>query len=313
MILIKIIFFLLMHSLKKKISCLVLCVTGAIFPYYSFHPSSEQAPHEKLLNSIDPEDRFYLDFYFRHLMLQDPLSYVLFGDKPMGLSAFSNPSSFSINQVLSDNFNKSLLLKKGFELHKKYLHLFSSKNFLFIFKETDNYIEIALVNRKNFLKVTKTAIKDFQAVLGNEFSGEKILEEFIKEREILEKPLRENHALLGLLLGYGKKNSFAFQRKIEVLKEMRTLHLYKIINSKVPSNGFNSLNAELASLDKKLLPFYEKDQQFSLITLPSFMADRQDRETQALTKKYIQQRKNITKAYQHGNFLEITFKKLASS
>src|SRR5579862_783402 len=183
MILIKIIFFLLMHSLKKKISCLVLCVTGAIFPYYSFHPSSEQAPHEKLLNSIDPEDRFYLDFYFRHLMLQDPLSYVLFGDKPMGLSAFSNPSSFSINQVLSDNFNKSLLLRKGFELHKKYLHLFSSKNFLFIFKETDNYIEIALVNRKNFLKVTKTAAKDFQAVLGNEFSGEKILEEFIKEKE----------------------------------------------------------------------------------------------------------------------------------
>src|ERR1700733_5076738 len=74
----------------------------------------------KALKSIDPEDRFYLDFYFRSLLFEDPLAYVLCGDKPMGLSGFWNPTNSSDSPLEPGCSQKSIIMKRGYELHKKY-------------------------------------------------------------------------------------------------------------------------------------------------------------------------------------------------
>jgi hypothetical protein len=215
----------------------------------------------------------------------------------MGISGFWNPPSFSDRPLEPGCPQKSLIMKKGYELHKKYQPLFQSKNFIFVFQETDDYTEIALVNRKHFIKAVARATEEFQGILGVEVSGESILDQFIQEKEILGKPLQQNHALLGILLGYGKKNSSNFQRKLEILKSQREFHLCDKNGQIVPSSGFNSLDEELDSLDKRLVPLWEPQLEFSLIDLPAFMVDPNDLETHRIRKKYVKQRKKIILAY----------------
>ena len=259
---------------------------------------------------MDPEDKFYLEFYFRHLLFEDPLAYVIYGDKPMAFSGFWNPTISSRDSLMPTCSQKSIILRKGYELHKKHHLLFQSKNLIFIFRETNNYTEIALVNRRNFLKAVTSSIGDFQKVLGSDISGESILDQFIKEREILAKPLKENHALLGILLGYGKKNSSTFHRKIEIIKSQKKFHLHAGKGTLIPSPEFDSLDEELASLNQHLLPMQEPHQEFSLVDLPAFMVDPYDLETQELKKKFIEQRKNIINIYRQGDFLKMTLKHL---
>ncbi len=277
------------------------------------HRESQQSKVAKLLKSIPSEDRVYLEFYFRYLLFDDPLAYVIFGDKPMALSGFWNPTP-SGNCLTPNISHNSVILRKGYELHKKYQHLLPSKNFIFVFRESDDYTEIALVNRKNFLKTTANSIEEFQKILGKKISGATILDRFVIEKEIFEKPLKENHALLGLLLGYGKKNSFRFQRKMEILKSTNAFHLHhKQEKCLRPSIGFDSLDEELAFLNQRLKPLEDPCQEFTLVNLPSFMVDSRDIETQGIKKKFIEQRRKITNIYRHGDFLEITLNYLASN
>jgi hypothetical protein len=293
------------------ITLLLLCGIFS-FWYQSDSRSFQRAQNARILKSIDPEDRFCLDFYFRSLLFEDSLAYVLYGDKPMGFSGFYNPTITSDSPLEPGCPQKSLILKRGYELHKKYQSLFQQKNFIFVFRETDDYTEIALVNRRNFLRAVARSSEDFQKVLGAEVTGESILDQFIQEKEILGKPLRENHALLGILLGYGKKNSSTFHRKIEIMKSQREFHLIDKKDHLTPSPGFNSLNEELDSLDKRLLPMRAAYQEFSLMDLPAFMVDPYDLETQKVKGKFIKQRKKIIDIYRRGNFLEITLEHLNS-
>ena len=155
-------------------------------------------------------------------------------------------------------------------------------------------------------------MEDFQRALGAAVSGESILDQFIREKEILGKPLKENHALLGILLGYGKKNSSTFHRKIEIMKSQREFHLCDKKNHITPSPGFDSVYEELDSLEKRLLPMSEPYQEFSLMDLPAFMVDPYDLETHKIKEKFIKQRKRIMDIYQRGNFLETTLEHLNS-
>ena len=277
------------------------------------HRNNQQAKIARILKSIKAEDRFHLEFYFRHLLFEDPLAYVIYGDKPMAFSGFWNPKISSGDSLMPSCSSRSIMLRKGYELHKKYQRLFQSKNLIFVFRESDDFTEIALVNRRNFLKTVAGAIEDFQKVLGVETSGEDILNQFIKEREILAKPLRENHALLGILLGYGKKNSATFHRKIEIMKSQKEFHLQAEKKALTPSIGFDSLDEELTSLNKRLLALQDPYQELSLVELPTFMVDPYDLETQEVRLKFVKQRKNIIDIYRQGNFLEITLNHFASS
>lgn len=303
-----------MTASGKGACFIILLLLGGIFSYrYQYDSRDCQGTKiSRILKSIEPEDRFYLDFYFRSLLFEDPLAYVIYGDKPMGFSGFYNPLISSDNPLEHGCSQKNLILKRGYELHKKYQPLFQSKNFIFVFRETDDYTEIALVNRRNFIKAVERSSEDFQRVLGVEVSGESILDQFIREKEILVKPLKENHALLGILLGYGKKNSSTFHRKIEIMKSQRKFHLSDKKDHLTPSPGFNSVNEELDSLNKRLLPMPESYQEFFLMDLPAFMVDPNDLETHEIREKFIKQRKEIIDIYRRGNFLETTLEHLNS-
>ena len=146
------------------------------------------------------------------------MAYVIYGDEPIGISGFWNPTVASDRPLMSGCSSKSSILKRGYKLHRKYQPLLQSKNLIFLFQETGDYVEVTLVNRRNFLKAVAESPEDFQRVLGAEVSGESILAQFIQEEEILAKPLKENHALLGILLGYGKKDASTFHRKMEIVK-----------------------------------------------------------------------------------------------
>lgn len=298
---------------SRKSACFItLLLLGVSYWYLCHSLDDQQTKVTKILRSINPEDRFYLDFYFRSLLFEDPLAYVIYGDKPMGFSGFYKPMISSDYPLQQGCSQRNLILKRGYELHKKYQPLFQSKNFIFVFRETDDYNEIALVNRRNFIKTVARSSEDFQRVLGAEVSGESILDQFIREKEILVKPLRGNHALLGILLGYGRKNSSTFHRKIEIMKSQREFHLLHKKGYLTPSPGFNSVNEELDSLSKRLLPMCEPYQEFSLIDLPAFMVDPNDSETHEIREKFIKQRKKIIDIYRGGNFLETTLEHLNS-
>lgn len=287
------------------ITSLVLC--GMLgFGWLAYSRNQQHVKVARILKAMGPEDRFYLEYYFRHLLFEDPLAYVIFGDKPMAYSGFWNPRVSSEEDLMPSCSQKSILLKKGYELHKKYRGLFQSKNLIFVFRETEDYTEVALVNRRNFIKAVKDSVADFQKTLGPNVSGQAILDQFIQEGEILVKPLKENHALLGILLGYGQKNSSAFQRKVEILRSQRQFRLHPERAGLTPSPGFDSIDDEFVFLDSHLLPMDEPYSEFSLIDLPAFMVDPYDSETAEIKNKFIRQRKRIIDVYRQGHFLETT-------
>jgi len=263
------------------------------------------------LHTIPKEERESLEWFFR--AFHQSSSYVLFGTKPMAFLCVQR-EEFSKSQICQVyNFIDSIykyyignfVELKGWEAWKKYKHLFPSSNFIFFENHDPRKITIFLINKREFLKKVEENIDLFRAVLGYRVTSQKILEACLSSTNLIRETLKDNDALLGILLGFGRHNAQLFSRRHQIENQ----------TSMKPSNGFISLEQEHIYINTKLQSFneFESDDcnQFNL-KLPCFIADLEHPETKKLKIAYKKQYKEIIKKYKGNDFLETTLRQFCN-
>lgn len=242
---------------------------------------------EATLSSMSKEDYAALDCFFRRMLLQDQFAYVLFGDKPVALSDYSiyDGSYPSMGELVVSLCRANIQRKYGCTVWEKYKNHFRMKNYLLLTQEdeSNNCVSIVIINKKNFLRKFNQNSDIFCRILGKEMTGKKLLQQIEIEGILKKETLNNSEELLGILLGFGKKNSWLYQREQEFEIEKQT----QLIQDPVKTS-------------------------FLFMKFIAFRVDPNDPETKELKKKYTKQRKEITKIYRENKFLETTLKRLCS-
>lgn len=284
-----------MKKVSKRSVLVLVFFACLVFALQKTFVTKRPSDIAKLLKSIPSEDRENLDFFVRFLFQRSQFGYVLFGTKPMAFEGYFEPSkSPTLFQTLS---HTNLKLRASCKTWIKYKHLFPLKKYSLLYADNeDGYREIVLIHKASFVSVVNQNIESFRRVLGSDISGELLLKKIEKREKPWNEVIQNHDALMGILLGYGKRNAWLFHRK---------KHL------PVSLQKSTSPKEEPLYLRKRLAPFAERDV-LSLVKLPMFLADLSDPETQALKAKYTQQRKCLTKISRE-NFVEAVLKELTST
>jgi len=268
--------------------------------FFSFQLLANETSVFSKIKTIPINERDSLEFFFKRVMASETFAFVLFGDKPMGLTFFTRTECLSEQEKKT---NPLLIFaqvdavhgrfRKGFDIWKKYHHLFSSQSYLFLeyhipFHPETTYV--FLINKKAFIDTIEKHLADFQQTLGDQVTPILLLKEIQQTKDVF-KVLKHNNLLIGILFGYGRHNSLLFQKKYDFLKRFPKKKMdcpYKLQmfnNTQLPLNSF-------------------------MLELPRFAADLNHPETKQLSQKYHSQLRKILKRYQSGDFLEVTLQQL---
>lgn len=260
----------------------------------------------KSVRKMSTEERFFLDYFFRALLLREGGAHVLMGTKPAVVGDFFAPeldkTMFFGNRFLK----KDTLLKKGYETWKKYQDLFPMTRYVLICNEdkSGELFHILLVHREKFLGEVGRNIEDFRRVLGAHMTPELVLSSIIQKKASCYEALNQHSALEGIILGFGKHNSWLFYRR-DLLDNRNLDFQYIPKKHELIENEINKINGKLQFFNSERNKLY-------FAALPRFLFDREDAETQDLLQKYFQSRREFTRHHRKGNFLEEILRELTS-
>ena len=190
--------------------------------------------------------------------------------------------------------------QRGWEVWQKYKHLFPIEKYVFVQQgdlDIPEMTTIFLVNKKAMLSTINRHFKEFRKVLGKDFNLSKIMGSFSKKTNTFDKNIKHHPALLGILLGYGKRNSWRYWEIGELRMQAKTNQ---------------SINCKLVNAQATFAPIFKEPypELGRPIFLPMFMCDQKTEKNKKLRKKYQQQRIDIDRKYQGNDFLEVTLMKL---
>ncbi|HSX10126.1 MAG TPA: FKBP-type peptidyl-prolyl cis-trans isomerase [Chlamydiales bacterium] len=247
--------------------------------------------------------------------------YVLFGDKPMSIETVD----LSSLKVLTIPNPRTIALVKGRELWQDLNLTSDKKEYVLKVFDVDSNCHFVCINRKAFLQTVADNLSLFRYALGPAVTPENLLNELVASSNPFQKVLKNDRAILEILLGCGKQNAIVHSRVVNI-SDPATLgqtEEFPFISKKLckawaasskkftkqqPSFGFQSLNDEESVLNK-LIVNSEKLKPFSSCQLPSFDCDPDSEETRALLNVYEQARAKILKATTSKTFLEETLRK----
>ena len=297
--------------------------------FFCVHTVEKKQPcQENVLSNLTPHENRSLSRICRGLLYSSSLGYTLFGDKPVSFISIYRESRIDDEQSF---FQKSLI-----SILRTCRQPIESACFAIVFEKTSRGEDIYLINKKAFLNAVERNLSLFQTLLEKKLTPQELLQDILQKG--LFEPLQGNHALFGIVLGFGRQNALNFDRRcilhppldgIPPWKEtygtrclvsqnkdfflrewLRSISLKK--GDSLPCSSFTTVQEALDELDKKLLPSSSEEDLLcspTSIPLPPFACDPTSQETQALIKKY-----TATKAYleiicNNDTFFEIAIKK----
>lgn len=249
--------------------------------YFFFAACSKNAPIPY------PQDieREKIEGFLSQFLLEEGGIYTLFGDKPITDICFFIGTSEDISlEGLSDEAMKRVVYidnesnLENWNVWKKYTQSIAYKQFCFIevpCPADPLHVLYVMLNLKEVKKIICQYEKEFWSRIGVNLQN---FEEEVKNpKSFFWKKILTDHYLMGLLHGYGEKNSIYFGKLLENL------------GSPIP---FTELRGPF-SPDNFPLPVYASSQQ----------GDSKKR-------SYEKQREKIKKIYKNKDFVEVTLKRL---
>ena len=188
-------------------------------------------------------------------------------------------------------------MRSGWKTWEKYQHLFPSAH---LWAENPKCypgsISILIVNEDRFNDVVNKNKRDFQEVLCREIvDGFQLIRE-AKNRSLLNEVLEGHQGLIGIVLGYGRDNSWQF---LEGCKN-------RTVIGWVWEEENGSFVEESIESDITLTDYY-----LSHYSCPSFAGDPNSAESLALKSEYLLTKQKVMEYYKGKNFLEATLSLLA--
>ena len=250
--------------MRKFSQCIVfflflVVIFGCTSSSYHEERIGTQTDVKKFLSSITSEERFSLEFFFRCLIQEDAIGYVLLGGKPMSfyscIKSKININSSKVHPLdKMDLFfvgidDKHVLFQKGLEIWKKYESHFCGKNVFFDVFEQDqelHFMQVSVFNKRLMVSLFDRyfqrfinfdpSIKDKESLFNLLLYDQKFKEKFYSKED-----------LLGICLGYGEKNAELFQKMVTLLTSMGRLDFTL---EKPSPDRLKSLENELVALER---------------------------------------------------------------
>lgn len=281
---------------------LILCAPFLVWICFQMRQTSLQfldrhgTEHTLSLSAGEKEKLFHL---MRLLFAEDNFAYTLLGRKPMSWATYRNPLPFT--GFLT--FRQSLLpycctLRAGWKVWSKYRDQLPPLNFWAEnFKYHPGAVSILIVNEEHFNRLVNEYQEDFQKILNRQkVTGSQLLTE-AATRSLIDEILQGHQALLGIVLGYGRNNSWEFLAKSNTNEPLGCV--WDDINTP-KSQGLRTRQGSV-TIEECLL----------LESLPSFAGYPDSEESLSLKKDYLLTQQEIFKYYRGKDFLETTLSLLA--
>jgi peptidylprolyl isomerase len=163
--------------------------------------------HEK--ERLNSDDAAILHVFFQTLFEKEGGGYVLFNQKPVCWSGFSENDNSMPGTLVHRN---SVAIKEGMRTWKS-LDLKGKNIFLHCCHKENSYgsIDLLLINRSLFLKTIEDNLSLFQYVLGPKVNPSSLLESLLSARDF-DSVLKGDRVLIGIILGFGTYNAIVGSR-----------------------------------------------------------------------------------------------------
>lgn len=258
------------------------------------------------LATLPKEQTLVLDWFFRNC-LQSFGGYVLCGNKPMCIEEIPKGSS-------SLKFSEWMYAKiLAFQLLKKW-HSQPDNKYIFLFCDYYNYSHMIIINRESFINTVNTNISLFRYILGRTLTAELLLNELVINQNRFWDILKDNNALIGILLGYGTNNALIHSRGLDLSKKQHPpqASMFPYFYSSVegtPSLGFSSIEEEITTLGQ--LQDCSRDiLTYSSYEVPCFGCEPESEETRLLLSTYEKNHAQIIQVAKQEDFLEKMLEKV---
>ena len=292
-----------LKSLVKLVS-FVLCgllIAILLFQYSQSRQTSlqyldQQGATHTLILSVKDKER--LTGLMQILFAHDSFAYTILGSKPISWETYQNSLPLSNWTNFYDSFSvHNRTLRSGWKTWEKYQHLFPSTH---LWAENPKChpgsISILIVNEDRFNDIVNKNKRDFEEVLCREImDGFQLLRE-AKNRSLMNEVLEGHQGLLGIVLGYGRDNSWQFHEGCKTRTPIGCVW--------GEENG--SFADESIQSDITLTDYY-----LSLCSCPSFAGDPNSEESLALKTEYLLTKQKVMDYYKDKDFLEATLSLLA--
>lgn len=289
------------NSLKNLVKPLSFVLCGLIIAILLWQYSQNRTISLHYLNqqgttytlALPVKERKRLAGLMQKLFAEDSFAYTILGSKPISWATYLNPLPLSDWTRFYDSFSEhNRTICSGWKTWEKYQHLFPSAH---LWMENPKcypgWISILIVNEDQFNDVVNKNKRDFQDVLCREIvDGFQLIRE-AKNRSLTNEVLEGHQALLGIVLGYGRDNSWKF---LEGCKK------------RTPIGCVWEEEAFDEAPNSTLTDYY-----LSLYSCPSFAGDPHSEESLALKTEYLLTRQRVLNYYKNRDFLEATLSLLA--
>lgn len=247
---------------------------------------------------LSVKDRKRLTGLMQKLFAEDNFAYTILGPKPVSWATYLKPLPLSNWTRFYDSFSEyHHTIRSGWKTWEKYQHLFPSAHlWIESSKSSPGWISILIVNEDRFNDVINQNKSDFQEVLCREIvDGFQLIRE-AKNRSLIDEVLEGHQGLIGIVLGYGKDNSWQFHEGCKNHKPIGW----------VWEEEDNYFSEETLESDITLTEYY-----LSLYSCPSFSGDSNSKESLALKTEYLLTKKKVMDYFKGKDFLEATLSLLA--
>ncbi len=272
----------------KKFIWVLLSLLAVLYQLNGYRKVGITTPYGEVFLPL--KDKKRIEYLFRELIIYHAAGYTLLGNKPVSFECVSKPVCKMDLLLLWHTFFPSNLKRYyAWKTWQKYEHLFNKGNFL-IWSEPSPWIEngelIVIANNHQVKQILQKHERDF-ALLKN-----------LETKVLFKESLQSHDGLLGILLGYGRTNSWLFyEKKNAQLKSAFSDEINQLFENKKSALNF-TLGWPIVGMAEILM-------------YPTFMADTNTEETKKLKSDYLDTREKILDYYKDKDFLEATLQLLA--
>lgn len=242
------------------------------------------------------KDKKRLAGLMQKLFAEDNFAYTVLGSKPISWATYLNPLPITDWSRFYNAFSKyHRTIRSGWKTWEKYQHLFPTAH-LWVenSKSHPGWVSILIVNKDQFNAIVNKNKSDFQEVLSREIvDGFQLIRE-AKNRSLINEILKGHQGLIGIVLGYGRDNSWKF---LEGCKNRTAIGCVW----EEDESAEESIESNANLTDYYLLHY----------SCPSFAGDAKSAESLALKEEYIYTKQKVIEYYKGKDFLEATLSLLA--
>src|SRR5262249_19654421 len=139
--------------------------------------------------------------------------YTLFGDKPVSIASYFKITPWE-NFIELGQCDE--IFWKRWKIWEKYRDQFNIQNYLLLKENSLKVDEILIINKRNFLDTVVNYLDVFETILKKKINPKEFLSEIEQCQVSFYDSIQNNEMLLGILLGYGKHNSFLFYQRQKI-------------------------------------------------------------------------------------------------